>query len=130
MGVRDLLVPVTNVCPGSKEIQRKKGTMGFNEPTPFKKLLAERRGSSFEDTAHTGSVEEPTQFDGVVYDHAESDESTQLQTMAGEYNESTQFQEVGPVSKKGERERHKSIHVLMRSMSNPSQSSVDQSQGH
>ena len=84
--------------------------MGFNdqvssededELTPFKKLVAGRRGSSFEDTAHTGFVEEPTQFDRVVYDRAESDEPTQLQTMVGKYNEPTQFQEVGQVSKKG-----------------------------
>ena len=91
---------MTNVCSGSKEIQRKKGAVEFNELTLFKKLVAGRRGSSFEDTACAGFVEEPTQFDGVVYNCAESDESTQLQTMVGEYDELTQFQEAGPVSKK------------------------------
>ena len=99
--VEDLPSLVTNVHPGSKEIERKKVTMWFGEQassepedelTPFKKLVAGKWESS---------VDKPTQFNRVVYDHAESDEPTQFQRGVGKHKEPSQFQEAMPVSKEG-----------------------------
>ena len=99
--VEDLPSLVTNVHPGSKEIERKKVTMWFGEQassepedelTPFKKLVAGKWESS---------VDEPTQFNGVVYDHAESDEPTQFQRGVGKHKEPSQFQEATPARKEG-----------------------------
>ena len=63
--------------------------------------MARKWGSSVEDIACAGSVEKLTQFDGVVYDHTDSDEPTQFQRVVGEHEEPTQFQGVAPVNKKG-----------------------------
>ena len=67
----------------------------------FKKVIARKWGRSIEDTACTDSVEEPTQFNRLVYNCTESgDEPTQFQRVVSECEEPTQLQGVVPVSKK------------------------------
>ena len=73
-GVGSLPSPVVNVGPGRRTVEGKKAAVKFreetlteseDEPTPFKKVMAGKWGRSIEDTACTGSVEEPTQLQVV-----------------------------------------------------------------
>ena len=110
-GVGSLPSLVVNVSPGRKMIEGKKATVRFREGiptesedklTPFKKVIAGQWGRSIEDTACTDSVEEPTQFDGLVYNCTESgDEPTQFQRVVSKHEVPTQLQGVVPVSTKG-----------------------------
>ena len=87
---------------GRKMIEGKKATVRFRGDNPtesedkltlFKKVMAGKWGRSIEDTVCTGSVEEPTKFDGLVYDCAESDDKpTQFQRVVVECEEPTQLQ--------------------------------------